>query len=751
MLRRSFIKNVSGAGGALVAGVVPLAAAKPDDSPAERFSSHVLQNAANGKRKGRAVSEVRQYNGKPTVFVNGKACFPMAYLSYYPAQFRYENLYKSNVGFFSLSVSLGDRFVAAYRNGRVKPEKMGIWDGPDHINFGQLDQSILEILKVAPDAYIFPRIFCDSPSWWDSAHPSETSRTFDGLSLRQSFSSLVWRNDTVDVLRQIVRHLSEAQYADRIIGIHVSVGETEESVHHDWLGAADYSIAAQKQFREWLIERYGSEENIQAIFKKKPDELMVPSPEDRSHADFGRFYDPEKSSFVMAYNTFKCEEVVDVLECLCRAVKEESHKELLTGVFFGYTLVEWRDHLALSLLLKSPYIDFLSNTNGAGRLTQLGVRDMHFLSETDSIHKANKLFYYEADTRTCMSKWISQLRPDVDPYHEYDLANWLGPETIQGTLQLLKAVFSRVICTGSVNWWFDLWGGWYDHPKILALFSEMQKIGVESIHLPRQSVSEVCVIVSEKSLLYFATATRTSSWIHQQMEQIGRIGAPYDIYLLKDLKDIDLSRYKMLIFLNALALSDDEISIIRERCMGNGRILLWLYGAAIFDNSISIARMSSFLEMEIGYREIEGSFSVDVSLDNEKFSYKSAEVSPLLYIKSGATSIYGETPDNEAVMAEKKSSLFSNILACLPPLPWQLIQCFAIRANVHIYSDSGDVVYANQSYLSISAAKSGKRVVRLPKRAGLRELLESGSNELSSNQQHEIEFTEHSCKFFQLG
>jgi glycosyl hydrolase family 42 (putative beta-galactosidase) len=751
MKRRKFLNYVNKIGGAAFVGLSPSLyqdnLLKKTSGEQDKIKSS-SENLFEGT--GRLNSKIIQYNGKPTLFVDEEPYFPMAFISYYPKQFRYKNMRDSGMRFFSLSITLGDRFVAAYRKGKVRLDKRGIWTGPGQINFDLFDKSINEILDVAPDAFIFPRIFCDSPEWWDSFHPAETSRTFDGLPLRQSFSSMVWRNETSEVLRKIVQHIYQSSYSNRIIGIHVAAGETEESVHHDWLGPVDYSLAAEKKFKEWLLHKYNNDKKgIEAIFNTKIENISIPKPEERRKAGFGDFYDTEKSLLVIDYNTFKCEVIVESIEFLCKTVKNESDGRMITGIFYGYTLVEWRDHLALSLMLKSPYIDFLSCTNGGGKRTKLGEHDMHFITETDSIHKANKLFYYEADTRTCMSKWISELNPDVDPYHEYDTEGWLGPETIEKSLELLKAVFSRVICTGSTNWWFDLWGGWYDNEEILSLFSKMQKIGDESIHLPRNSVSQVCLIVGEKSLLHYATDSRKTTWIGRQMAQIGKAGAPYDIYLLDDLKNFDVSKYRMFIFLNTFLLNVEQRQIITQKCKSGKRVLLWLYAPGMINDKISISNVSSLVNMDISSEEKRSDSQIHVELPGNTLTYNGTKVSPFLYIKKGADIVYGLTEDHYAVLGEKKEKDFSNVLACVPPIPWQTIQYFAKKAGVHIYCNDGEVVYANQSYLSISALKSGERIIKLPEKLRLKELLGS-ETELKPDKEHKIYFTAENCKFFRV-
>ncbi len=659
-------------------------------------------------------------------------------------------MYQSGIRFFSLSITLGDGFYGAYRNGKVKLDKKGVWDAPGNIDYLLIDRSIREITEVAPDALIFPRIYCDAPSWWCSMHPADTNRSFSGLPQRQSFSSIVWREETVAVLKSIIRHFMQSDYATRIAGIHVTAGETEESVHHQWLGPSDYSIASKKRFREWLFNTYHRDENlIRNKFNKSLHEIDIPDTQERERAGNGDFYDPETNQLSIDYQLFRCDEIAEVLEIFCRAVKEESDGSLFTGVFYGYTLVEWRDHLALGRMVKSPYIDFFSCTNGAGKNTRLGEHDMHFLTETDSIQKAGKLFFYEADTRTSQSRWISELKPDVDPYHEYDLQNWLGPETIDKSLELLKAVFSRVICTGSVHWWFDLWGGWYDDRRILDLFGDMQKIGNESLHLPRSSVAEVCVLVSEKALACYATATRKFTWISRQMQQIGRIGAPYDIYLTDDLSDLDISRYKMFIFLNAFLISSEEKKTIREKCMSGNRTLFWLYAPGVAGMKGSETKLDSFINLELLVREGNEDRDARVLIGNKELIYRGARVNPFVSIAGGATRIYGWDNNQNIILGERKDENCTHILATLPPVPWKVIQYFAFQSDVHIYCRGGEVVYANQGYLAVSAKNPGSRMIYLPEKHGLSELL-AGDERYAPAVEHEISFKEENCKLFKM-
>lgn len=756
MKRRKFIYCINTIGCAMSMGLYPAIAStgEPD------FRKSAVNSNSIDQGLGEAYCEIRQYNGYPTLFIANEPYFPMAFISYYPKQFRYKNMRDAGIRFFSLEISLGDRFIGSYRQGRVKPDRKGIWDAPGTIDFQVLDDAINEILEVAPDSYIFPRIFCDSPSWWDSFHPAETCRTYKGLPQRQSFSSLIWRDETAETLRKIVSHIRRSSYSDRIIGVHVAAGQTEEWTSHDWSGPVDYSLVSEKRFKNWLLKKYNNDKSlIESYFCSSIDQITIPSPEQREQADFGDLLDPKKSRIVIDYQTFICEEIVESAKYLCRAVKEESHGNMITGVFYGYTFARRTDHFALSLMLDSPDVDFISHPNGHNINTIIGDNHISNLLPLKSVQKANKLLYLEADVRTCLSKFISDIQPDIDPYREYTTSVWLGQETIEKSVELLKLVFSRVICNGYANWWFDLWGGWYDHDKFLNLFSEMQAIGNESIHIPRDSLTEVCVIVDENTYLnypsfYHITPSKAKfpSWIVNQVREIEKIGAPYDLYLFDDFDDLDITKYKIIIFLNPLLFSQKAQEMVMRKCMANEQILLWLYAPGMINSTtdtISVSNVSSFINMDIDYAEKYSESDIRVNLPNRELNYTGEKMNPFLYIKGGADAVYGHTKEGYAILGEKIRNNCLNVLACVPPLPSEIIRYYAMKSGVHIYSKDGDMVYANQSYLSIIAHKSGRRKIMLQSKMGLKELLGNGA-EFKSAKEHEICFEEESCKFFKI-
>lgn len=99
-------------------------------------------------------------------------------------------------------------------------------------------------------------------------------------------------------------------------------------------------------------------------------------------------------------------------------------------------------------------------------------------------------------------------------------------------------------------------------------------------------------------------------------------------------------------------------------------------------------------------------------------------MSPFFHVVEGADAAVGHTAEGQVVVAEKYGANFRNLFVATP-LPWVLLQKYAQQAGVHIYIESGGTVIANESYLALalSSSNTGKRTLRLPKTAGLKELI----------------------------
>jgi hypothetical protein len=113
----------------------------------------------------------------------------------------------------------------------------------------------------------------------------------------------------------------------------------------------------------------------------------------------------------------------------------------------------------------------------------------------------------------------------------------------------MRKMFVMTFCRGHGSHWYDLHGGMFQHP---AIHREAGAL----MHLARQTMAnpvapaEIAVVCDEESLLAATCAIKSETSrlvLHQQNGAIGRLGAPYDLYLADDL--VHAPSYRMYIFL----------------------------------------------------------------------------------------------------------------------------------------------------------------------------------------------------------
>lgn len=342
-------------------------------------------------------TEVRELGGVPTLFINGSPEYANAYITYLEEHARYSDFSAAGVHIYSLPVYLASRGINTTSG--IGPFRKGLWDQEEVLDFTSLEKDLQQLLADDPAALIFPRIMLDMPEWWDKKYPEELNRLSDNRTLRQSFSSIRWREDAGFALSQIIDYLNQESYREHIIGYQLSAGNTEEWFYHGSPNA-DYSLPAQLAYHQWL-EREGKTE--QGISDEINEDCTLLS--------------PMKDQAIIDYRLFLSFAVTDVILYFTKLVKELTEKRLIVGVFYGYSL-ELTDsrtgHHDLQRLLRHPSIDFLCSPNSYMEQRRAGC-DWPFMSVTQSIQAHQKLLWMECDTRTFLTQPLREARPAICP------------------------------------------------------------------------------------------------------------------------------------------------------------------------------------------------------------------------------------------------------------------------------------------------------------------------------------------------
>jgi len=87
------------------------------------------------------------------------------------------------------------------------------------------------------------------------------------------------------------------------------------------------------------------------------------------------------------------------------------------------------------------------------------------------------------------------------------------------------------------------------------------------------------------------------------------------------------------------------------------------------------------------------------------------------------------------------------VFSSAPMLPPRLMRNIAQVAGVHTYIDTEDVVWASKSMVAVCVKDAGKRVVRLPRKANVRDLY-SGESVGQGVDAFEADFADRATRVF---
>jgi len=540
------------------------------------------------------------------------------------------------------------------------------------------------VLEANPRGLLLPRIYLTPPDWWAKANPDECQvLSHGGKHYRQgighgrdgkafpSLASLQWRADTADALR------------------------------HAW-------------------------SDPRAEFEK----VKVPSQAAREAGRNQRtFRDPATEMAVIDWYLFYNDLVPDTMEVFLGAAKEASDFRKVVGAFYCYMFEFGGDpeygHNALDRLLRSKHLDFAIVT-ASYHNRALGRGADYARAPITSVGLHGKLWYHDNDTVSFRYDEIhraSQDRATVERYRKE-----LGVTgTAQETIWQYRRGAGFVLRNGIYQSFFDLHGGYFDAPELMAEVTRLNALLDEAKQDDCSSVAEILVVSEEVSCGY---ATFESGFLQQTLQpaqvQLAKLGAPHDSILVDDLARAEMKRYKLVIFLNCFHLTDRQRELIR-------RTVLWCYAPGLFNGpKASVEAMHELTHIRLVPGKAGERLRLRMSLN--------AAGSALLAGVAAASKIIGhehvwgqwfsvEDPQaialghveghGEVALAMKRLKDWNSIYTLNPVLPVSLLRALARQAGIHIYNDRDDTLYASRSYLCLNADGAGERTLRWPSPARL--------------------------------
>ena len=570
------------------------------------------------------------------------------------------------------------------------------WIGEGVYNFTTTDKTMDAAVQIGEDAMLIPRIKLDPPYEWLKNNPEEvfvyyggpqtpeeisalvdtplhdqlgydapngmymgnpkyTRPNVGGKISNQSFSSDKWLHDTKEMLKVLLTHLEE-KYGNKILGYHIAYGTSGETllwgrVKRD---CGDYGINHQRKFKAFLKEKYGIEAEIaspeQRYFKRDNASDYM-----RENDPVSRYYD----EFMGEINSY-------AIEYLCKAVKEIAPTKL-TGVFYGYYMgiaqTGYTGHTHIQKLLDSPYVDFFAAPKLYDRCAPGDSSGEHSITQSVNL---TKVWVDECDVRTHLAA------ADTPP-------KWASKNMLQ-TRNALYRELSKNLSHNSGFWFMDLGDGWYNSTEMLDLVEELDTLNNLIRKKPHERVSDVLVLADELSAGITCSGMSLDAYSTYLIFNLKRTGVLVDIFRTSDIKNIDLSRYKLIVFSYDFRLNTETLNYVKES--SNATIMFQYMAGCVADGKFS-------------FKNIENVTGFSLR-DNEE---KTNEMYPTVKINNNV--LYETEKGSFAERIEDGRTLIMNTI---PKISIEELKNIVKKAGCHIYCDADYTLYGDNRFLTVIAS-----------------------------------------------
>lgn len=681
------------------------------------------------------VSSVEVYNGIPTLMIDGQPT--AAYLYQRPDLDAYLQTDAE-----SRIVNSGIDLYVTYGGNLYKGGCAPIWLEDGSVDYNAFDAVIYDTLAGNDDALVMVNIGLFAPKWWLDKNPGQEALAYNGseyIALGDvSLASEQYRQEAGQVLRQLLRHMKEQPYYNRVFGLKISGGQS-----YEWmcLGTGsdqgpDYSEASKVGFRTYLKNKYGTDAALQAAWKNAAVTLetaAAPSWDERCAAS--NVYMGSGSTLsrnMVDWNLWLSEASTDSFLYYCQIAKEETDNQIIVGGYNGYLWTsnsydsQGMAHTAMDRVLDSPYVDWIASPIAYNE--RLLGQSSTYMALLDSVQAHGKLYIAELDNRTCLSD--SYTGNNWDANRDYMIGQ---TRTMADTIYQQKRDFANALVNGAGLWQFDMYGGWLDDEQLYQYFRDAKEEYDLSVHLDRDTTNEVAVFVGDESYAYLTAENDNMSFmllepmLMQQRKHLAAMGAGYDTYAMSSLLEGKVPSHKLNIILSPFEITEDMHNAIDTHLKKNGQVVVWVYLPGISTgNELSASNVERATGFAIGVSENQSILQVKLTESGHSLSkglnglsYGSSNsnlVSPIPYIRDLTdVAVLGyHVGSGTAGLGVKDMGDWTSVYSAAPCLDVALLRNLMAFAGCHSYSDNlADIIYSSNHYVALHSAVSGEKTINL--------------------------------------
>ena len=585
------------------------------------------------------------------------------------------------------------------------------WLGDGVYDFDVIRAQVDQIIENAPDAYISLMMQVDTREWFLREHP-ECRYSFDHLSEAESYAP--WIDAVNRCIRDILAFM-DREYPEKVIAVYVCAGATCE-----WANRVPmlYDPVKEKAFQAWCGD----------------ETRRLPVDAELEPGEHGILLD-NRSQNAIDYWHFLSELNAKTISTFARTVKAYN-PGLLVGLFGAYIVAhmeyvgEKAQNGLVTLLYDNPDIDLVFSP------ASYFMRGMDNVGGSQvcmsSIHLHHKLYYHEIDETTFLVNDNPFAQKLQEGYHGRQ-------ESLEESIMYLRRDTAIPWSELGTYWWFDMFGGWFDHPTMMAEIKKMNDAQTRLYSKPVCGTGEAAYFVDEESIFH-CSRHNILHWLSEQPQlmQTGRMGCKVDCFAANDLlyKDFDPDRYRLFIFPDMVAPTEKLRKVIAE-LRARGACILFVYAPGILSP-----------EGDFDPAGMEALTGIRLKVSTEKLGKTVAR--PGRWVDGGKDVIFGgemdkagvvvvSDEDDKYVFARGEDSGEGQYVVKPRPgggfdawvaqgvVPYQLLKALAREAGCFIWQEDGLPVYTNSRMLGIYSHEPGQYAVRVPWTEG--ELVEMYTDE----------------------
>lgn len=535
-----------------------------------------------------SVSAVQARNGRNLLMIDGKTTVPIIYSGTQGSQITWLSKVKTQISnFMNAGINLvqHDQWLSS------------LWKSDGTIDAQTPLNQLAGILEANPNAYLIVRMNVSPPKWWIESAANADERvgytktgTYEGdndttNSMRVSFASQKWIDEASEKLIIYINALKNSPIGDRVVGFHITGGCFGEWHPYGIVGyEPDNGVRMTEAYRAFLADKYGTVAALNSRWGTSYssfEQIAVPDYNSRFQSD-ASYRNPVNSQAVIDYYICQSKVISSTVIKFAKLFKDAWQDNILCGTFAGYlyscdnggdiSVGASASQLDLETLLQSEYIDYISGPYSARDMTDSG----HFRSLALSASLNGKLFVSEMDMHTYLGDGFN---------HSYPRACRDERETIA----IMRRNYMYTLTEAAGQWYYDFGpdnaSGAYDTPNLMDEVKSLKAISDKYSAVGYSSDADVLVVYdlySYVNMLPWSNDRLATNLIDSFTEALLKTGASADRIFLFDLKKVDLSKYKTVIFANTSEFTEEVLSYIKSNVMTSGRSVVFMSGAGYY-------------------------------------------------------------------------------------------------------------------------------------------------------------------------